>query len=152
MLSTYSVLLLVVFFLQGLGILPKVDPSTIASSGSKPAVDDAASLDCTVPVVLKPDASLPHTKLGELTIGFMTFLCTFGWDAQVASVRRASALPRIGKPRAWHVQPLCVEDPFETHLNTCRRVNPRGQRLVLNATTTALHSLLAGGSVTELMS
>ena len=45
------------------------------------------------------------------------------WDCWIASVRCATALPRSSKGRAWRVAPLCVEDPFETHLNTCRRIH-----------------------------
>lgn len=47
------------------------------------------------------------------------------WDSWVASVRLGAVLPRSAKSRAWRVAPLCVEDPFETHLNTCRRLMTR---------------------------
>lgn len=141
LLSTYSLLLMVTFFLQTQGLMPSGDLSEFASgdvlSGMPPALSDCSSLQ--------------HEELGRLLVGFFFFMCSFRWDAFVVSVRCAAALPRTSKSKIWRVQPLCVEDPFETHLNTCRRVNPRGQRLILATAESALRSLLAGAGLKALL-
>eukprot|EP00435_Cladocopium_sp_Y103_P034914 s1392_g9.t1 len=101
-----QVLLLVIFFLQLRGDL-SLRPRDVATGVPLP----------TVP------APLPATpeELGRSLVEFFTFVGSFRWDCWVASVRTGCALPRLVKGRAWRVAPLCVEDPFETHLNTCRK-------------------------------
>ncbi|CAK8999574.1 unnamed protein product [Durusdinium trenchii] len=131
LLSTYSVLLMVIFYLQIRGHLPR-PPADF----SKLKLDDAP--------YAPPVSSLSHEELGRTLVDFFTFICSFRWDCWIASVRCATALPRSSKGRAWRVAPLCVEDPFETHLNTCRRVNPRARRQILGAFQAALRSLLQG--------
>lgn len=139
LLSTYSVMLMVVFFLQFKGVLPSHDLMSTSQ----------ASCQGPPPQIL--EHKLPPAELGLLLIGFFSFAAAFRWDAWVASVRCGAPLLRDRKPQTWRVNPLCVEDPFETHLNTCRRVNPRGQRVVLTAFGAALRTLLAGRSIGDLI-
>eukprot|EP00971_Amphidinium_carterae_P056084 1106006-Amphidinium_carterae.1 len=71
--------------------------------------------------------------LSGLLVQFFLRLASFKWDLCIVSVRVAGQLLRTRKPRYWQVHPMCVEDPFETHLNTCRNISPRGQRLIMSA-------------------
>jgi len=140
LLSTYSVMLMVVFFLQTAGLLPVLDLEEIAGTTV-----------CNDMPPLLSSTELESAELGRLLVEFFAFAAGFQWDALVMSVRCGVPLWRTQKPRFWQVHPLCVEDPFETHLNTCRRVNPRGHRVVLAAFGTALRFLLSGHDILGLV-
>ncbi|CAJ1455316.1 unnamed protein product [Effrenium voratum] len=135
LLSTYSLLLLVVLFLQLRGLL---------------SVPDEVYEAPTEPSELPLEPPEPGS-LGRLVAEFFAFAASFRWDSWVASVRLGAVLPRSAKSRAWRVAPLCVEDPFETHLNTCRRVNPRARRYILGAFQAALRKILQGEGLQGLL-
>jgi len=147
LLSTYSLLLMVVFYLQCSGILPVLPLGVGAVSGAShrapvpppPAATSSASLS-------GPEA------LGHQFFGFFRFFaCVFRWDAWVISVRCGAPLLRSQKARSWLAYPICIEDPFESHVNSCRSVSPRGRRQLLTAIEGALRTLLAGGGMTALL-
>eukprot|EP00927_Polykrikos_kofoidii_P034056 TRINITY_DN2888_c0_g1_i1.p1 TRINITY_DN2888_c0_g1~~TRINITY_DN2888_c0_g1_i1.p1 ORF type:complete len:878 (+),score=167.16 TRINITY_DN2888_c0_g1_i1:146-2779(+) len=167
LLSTYSVLLLVVSFLQTVGVLPAALLSQDLEEAARvgccadvgiEAVETPQSRRVTPPTLSNTlgndpneDVGKRNARLGNLLWLFFDFLVRFRWEAMVVSVRNGAPLLRSQKKRPWQVQPLCVEDPFETHLNTCRRVNPRGYRLVFNAAASALRKLSSGGGLASLL-
>jgi len=141
LLSTYSVLLLVIFFLQLRG--SSLHLSTTGISESERG-------ELTKPTAWNGE-KVTDEELGRNFLEFFAFVGSFRWDCWIASVRLSRALPRSCRGRAWRVAPLCIEDPFETHLNTCRRVNPRARRQILGAFQTALRNLLQGKGLQALL-
>merc|ERR1711908_7563 len=92
LLSTYSIMLLVVFFLQSRGILQILDVVDIANNGT---------IDHSPPMLPSEDMfpSFLDDELGRLLLGFFLFLVSFHWDAWVVSARCGAPLLRTQKPK-----------------------------------------------------
>eukprot|EP01065_Artemidia_motanka_P050428 TRINITY_DN8625_c0_g1_i2.p1 TRINITY_DN8625_c0_g1~~TRINITY_DN8625_c0_g1_i2.p1 ORF type:complete len:737 (+),score=219.95 TRINITY_DN8625_c0_g1_i2:159-2369(+) len=136
-LSTYSITLMVIFWLQCTGhvrVLP-------LSDGVAPKEGEG---DCGEP------ADCTDAELGRLLWGFFHFYAAgCGAHANVMSVRAGRLIPRTELGGHWRVWPFAVEDPYETHLNTCRHVDPRSWRNVRYAMEGTLRALCTGSSVAE---
>eukprot|EP00662_Eupelagonemidae_sp_cell21_P008941 gene8941-11468_t len=118
MLSTYSLLLLAVFYLQRAGVAAVLPVAASADAG---ALRD-------VPPPPPPGDGADAAAVGAALLGFFAYYGEggFAWNAHVASVRVGAPLRRAALGGAWDTHH--TGDPYETHLNTCRRVNPRSAR------------------------
>eukprot|EP00755_Sulcionema_specki_P031795 Sspe_Gene.97371::Locus_70976_Transcript_1_2_Confidence_0.500_Length_2964::g.97371::m.97371/K14079/PAPD4, GLD2; poly(A) RNA polymerase GLD2 len=145
--STYSILLLVIFFLQVKGEVPRIPiESVVEKMGTGGQYPD---------MHLSPECDGDRERLGELIHAFFRFYGSgfhgFHFHSWVVSVRCGAPLQREDLGGQWKIAPIAVEDPFETHLNTCRAINPRGARIIMSAFEETLQMLHNGCTLDELL-
>eukprot|EP00668_Euglena_longa_P007967 GGOE01009587.1.p1 GENE.GGOE01009587.1~~GGOE01009587.1.p1 ORF type:complete len:818 (+),score=194.66 GGOE01009587.1:363-2456(+) len=113
-LTTYSVILMVIFYLICSQNVTHVPIDTIRSK-------DDIDPEPFVPQPEDPDEGIQR-RLGRLLAEFFTFYDAFNFDEDCICIRTTNHVSREAKGWTSRDVPIAIEDPYETHLNTCRNV------------------------------
>ncbi|KAJ3604081.1 hypothetical protein NHX12_028822 [Muraenolepis orangiensis] len=119
-LSSYSLVLMVLHYLQTLGepVLPSLQKDFPECFNASMDIDMVPEGPRHIP----PYKSANRSSLGDLLQGFLKYYSSkFSWDNQVISVREAKALPK-NKSGEWRNKYICLEEPFERN-NVARAVH-----------------------------
>eukprot|EP00667_Euglena_gracilis_P000276 EG_transcript_276 len=115
-LTTYSVILMVIFYLICSQNVTHVAIDTISGK-------DDIDPEPFVPQPDEPDERLQR-RLGRLLTEFFAFYTSFNFDDVCISIRTVNHISREAKGWTSRDVSIAIEDPYETHLNTCRNVKP----------------------------
>jgi DNA polymerase sigma len=122
LLSSHSILLMVIFYLQTVGILPMQDPTNTCDGLEIPIAPDPVD---------EPHLSI---ELCELFIGLLHFYSVFPFPSRCISVRQTNkTLPETSDC-------IRIQDPIDPMFNVARNVKSANMLQITEAFRTALHS------------
>ncbi|ETW06651.1 hypothetical protein, variant [Aphanomyces invadans] len=156
-LSSYSYAIVVIHFLQTVGILPNLqDPALCGQLGVAReivhGVDVSFCADSTACRTIAPRQERRDAELdvGELLVLFFDYVTAFPWLSRVVSIRGRDQTKRDRWTSAAKTWRMSIEDPFETSRDLGIVLTPLGQECVLREFARAKNVLLETGSFAAL--
>uniref|UniRef100_A0A7S4C846 RNA uridylyltransferase n=1 Tax=Eutreptiella gymnastica TaxID=73025 RepID=A0A7S4C846_9EUGL len=135
-LTTYSLILMLIFFLICGDHISHISIDTDLNIHPQPRHRS--------PIKMHDTDESDAEKLGRLLIQFFWFYSHFNFAECCISIRTRNNITRQLKEWTSPDQPMAVEDPYETHLNTCRNVKPDRFDVVLRQLKLANEALKDG--------